>query len=252
LAQRLPARALDASVRPFPMVAHPLHITWLMVLWCIDQKEYSMATPYRIVVALDFSDCSGLAFEEAIAIAKRSTDPELHIVSVINKEASDLVPAEDRHASMVQISDHLRERLMAEALRVLRANAATSLRAIAHVRLGAIAQELCNLATEIRADLVVVGTHGRQGVQRLLLGSVAEKTVRMAPCPVLVVRPKDFHAMDGLPQIEPTCPLCLKVRQESAGAKWWCDGHITAPASTNTYSHSARLDEPPEVSPYRS
>ena len=211
-----------------------------------------MTAPYRIVVAFDFSDCSSLAFAEAIAVARQRTDPELHVVSVINKEASELVPVADRHASMTQISDHLRTRLTHGATQVLKAYAEPTLRTIAHVRVGAIAEEVCNLATEIRADLVVVGTHGRRGVQRFLLGSVAEKTVRLAPCPVLVVRPKNFAAMDSVPEIEPTCPGCLKVREETAGAKWWCDGHITTPASPNVYSHSYRLDQPPDVSPYRS
>src|SRR5262249_44246529 len=45
------------------------------------------------------------------------------------------------------------------------------------------------LAEEIRADLIVMGTHGRTGLSRLLMGSVAEQVVRKAPCPVLTVRP---------------------------------------------------------------
>lgn len=211
-----------------------------------------MPTPYRIVVAFDFSPCSYIAFDEAITVARRSVDAELHIVSVINKEASELIPVADQHASLTQISDHLRLRLTTEAKHILKAHSEPSMRAIAHVRLGAVAAEVCNLATEIRADLVVVGTHGRRGMQRLLLGSVAEKTVRLAPCPVLVVRPKNFHAMDDVPAIEPACPECLKVREQTLGAQWWCDGHITVPASPHVYSHSYRLDQPPEVSPYRS
>ena len=211
-----------------------------------------MSTPYRIVVAIDFSECAHLAFVEAITVARRYEAAELHIVAVIDKETSELVPAADRHASMTQISDHMRERLGAEAIRVLRANSAQPIPAVAHVRVGAVAQEICNLATEIRADLVVVGTHGRRGVQRLLLGSVAEKTVRLAPCPVLVVRTKDFRAMEGLPGIEPTCPGCLKIREETAGATWWCEGHIKTPATPYEYAHSYRVDVPPEVSPYRS
>ena len=211
-----------------------------------------MSTPYRILIAFDFSECSVLAFAEALTTLRRSADPELHIVSVVNKEAAEIVPVADRHASLVQITDGLRERLTAEVGRLLKAHgeSAPMPRAIAHVRTGSIAEEICNLASEISADLIVVGTHGRRGVQRLWLGSVAEKTVRRAPCPVLVVRPKDLHTMDGVPQVEPACPGCLKVREATAGATWWCDNHISAPSSL--YSHSYRLDEPPSVSPYRS
>ena len=50
--------------------------------------------------------------------------------------------------------------------------------------------EIAQLATDLEADLVIVGTHGRRALSRLVLGSVAEVAVRLAPCPVLVMRPK--------------------------------------------------------------
>lgn len=50
-------------------------------------------------------------------------------------------------------------------------------------------QEIISAATELSADLVVMGTHGRRGLDHLLLGSVAEKVVRLSPVPVLTVRP---------------------------------------------------------------
>ena len=56
------------------------------------------------------------------------------------------------------------------------------------LRTGAPYEEIGALATDERADLVVMGTHGRGGVGRALLGSVADRVVRMAPCPVLTVR----------------------------------------------------------------
>ena len=52
---------------------------------------------------------------------------------------------------------------------------------------GSPAYELVSAAQDANADLIVVGTHGRRGVSRALLGSVAEKVVRLAPCPVLTV-----------------------------------------------------------------
>jgi nucleotide-binding universal stress UspA family protein len=48
--------------------------------------------------------------------------------------------------------------------------------------------EIVALATDERADLVVIGTHGRGGVNRALLGSVADRVVRLSPCPVLTIR----------------------------------------------------------------
>ena len=54
---------------------------------------------------------------------------------------------------------------------------------------GATADEICRTAEELGVDLIVIGTHGRGGLSHVLLGSVAEKVVRKAPCPVLTVRP---------------------------------------------------------------
>jgi len=56
------------------------------------------------------------------------------------------------------------------------------------VRTGSPYQEIVDLATDERADLVAMGTHGRSGMSRLLLGSVADRVIRLAPCPVLTVR----------------------------------------------------------------
>lgn len=63
------------------------------------------------------------------------------------------------------------------------------LRARAEVRCGDPAQEIVDAALEDEADLIVVGSHGRTGLERLLIGSVARKVVTHAPCSVLVVRP---------------------------------------------------------------
>ena len=49
------------------------------------------------------------------------------------------------------------------------------------------AREIANYANEHKVDLLVIGTHGRSGISRMLIGSVAEKVVRLAPCPVLTV-----------------------------------------------------------------
>jgi len=63
-----------------------------------------------------------------------------------------------------------------------------------HLRIGRPWEEVVRVAAEIWADLVVVGTHARTGVPRLLLGSQAEEVVRRASCPVLVVRDVSYEA----------------------------------------------------------
>ena len=63
-------------------------------------------------------------------------------------------------------------------------------------------------AEGVRADLVVMASHGRRGVARFFLGSTAERVLRGAPCPVLIVRPKEARERDRLtgPLDEPTAP----------------------------------------------
>src|SRR5918995_3413399 len=57
------------------------------------------------------------------------------------------------------------------------------------VKVGVAWEEIVGLAAEERADMIVMGTQGRTGLERVLLGSVAERVIRRAPCPVLTVRP---------------------------------------------------------------
>ncbi len=59
------------------------------------------------------------------------------------------------------------------------------------VIIGYAAEEILNLADEEQVDLIIMGTHGRKGIDRILFGSVAEKVVKNAKCPVLTIRPED-------------------------------------------------------------
>jgi universal stress protein family protein len=114
-----------------------------------------------------------------------------------------------------------------------------------HLRLEAPAHELAQIASDLEADLVVVGTHGRRGVARLLLGSVAEAVVRLAPCPVLVVRPKALP--EEVPRIEPPCPQCLEARRASSGAEYWCEQHRERHGQRHTYSQRDRVGTETEM-----
>lgn len=65
-------------------------------------------------------------------------------------------------------------------------------RVFPHVRIGKALDTILQMSVDYDADLLIVGTHARRGVDRLLLGSVAEKLIRGARCPVLVARPKNY------------------------------------------------------------
>jgi nucleotide-binding universal stress UspA family protein len=70
------------------------------------------------------------------------------------------------------------------------------------LRVGSAAPEILRLAEESHADLIVLGTHGRRGLSRLLMGSVAEEVLRRAACPVLTVKTPVAE-----PAAEPACPV---------------------------------------------
>ena len=203
--------------------------------------------PFRILVALDFSPLAERAFAEAIELAGRHERADLHLVSVVDDERGVLLERRPPYGEMVDqaraaLTTFVKDRLprMGGGLPALAA-----LRPVIHVRVGRIADQIASLAAEVRADLVVVGTHGRRGVERLLLGSVAERLVRIAPVPVLVVRERDFSAIEELPAIDPPCPACVARREATDGEKWWCEDHEQARPEPHVYSHSNRLDPIP-------
>jgi len=107
------------------------------------------------------------------------------------------------------------------------------LRVVSHLRLHAPAHEIAQLASDLEADLVVVGMHGNSGVTHLFLGSVAKNVTRLAPCPVLVFRPKGLPP--EYPKIEPPCPRCVEARTSSGGKEYWCAQHRERHGQRHSY-----------------
>lgn len=77
-------------------------------------------------------------------------------------------------------------------------DAAAEVQFFVHARIGHPADEILEVATDVGADLLFIGSHGKTGVERFLLGSVSERVVREARCPVMVVRPKGYKDVDLL------------------------------------------------------
>jgi len=141
---------------------------------------------HRIVVPTDFSDCS----QEAWAMAKRvaaAPGSELVLTHVLTE-----VPLYAEGILNVENARKVREgaRKWAEAALEDWVGKARGegLSARSALRTGVPHQEIVALAQDERADLIVIGTHGRGGINRALLGSVADRVVRLASCPVLTVR----------------------------------------------------------------
>lgn len=137
----------------------------------------------RILFATDFSACADRAMEYAVALAA-AWKADLCVMTVL-----ELYPGMDPdYAVNKMYLDHLRAesagRLQAIQDRVTAAGQAVTTR----IEVGIPSQAVQTVAEEIGADLLVVGTHGRTGLDHVLVGSTAERVVRMASCPVLAVK----------------------------------------------------------------
>ena len=141
----------------------------------------------RILLPVDFSAHSDRAIEYAMTIGTHfGACVELfHVVEDPFESGG--------WGSEVYMSDldGLRERALEDAkvrLETCRSSIpAGSFAVVATVRMGHVAQTIVDYAKTVQADLIVMGTHGRTGLAHLIIGSVAERVVRLAPCPVLTV-----------------------------------------------------------------
>jgi len=141
----------------------------------------------HILVPTDFSDGSMRAFETALDMA-RDSGAELTLLHVEH------VPTTVFPDAILPIAPEMMRDIEHTAQLVLdewrgRAHA-VGVPCDARITLGSTPAEICETAEDVGADLIVIGTHGRGGLSHALLGSVAEKVVRKAPCPVLTVRPE--------------------------------------------------------------
>jgi nucleotide-binding universal stress UspA family protein len=144
----------------------------------------------RILVPHDFSETAEKAFGLALALAAKlgASLTLLHVYEVPSYAFAEGVPLP------VSLTEEIAAAARS-ALEVLAGRAAQEGVPIATLlRQGAAWSEIAAAAKEPGADLIVMGTHGRRGVARMLLGSVAEKVVRTAPCPVLTVHGNDAAA----------------------------------------------------------
>jgi nucleotide-binding universal stress UspA family protein len=194
-------------------------------------QEGSTATEdsrYRIVVGVDFSEIGDTALEQAFTLASATPLAEPHVIHVASAFGPVLrleLTEEIRTVSMREAAEYLRQYVERRLQRFTPPYGGGFERAATHVRVGSAAEQIAQLASDLEADLVVVGTHGRRGIRRLLVGSVAEGVVRLARCPVYVVRPKDHQGALEVPVIEPPCPQCVEARRRSGGQELWCEQH---------------------------
>lgn len=138
----------------------------------------------RILVATDFAESAEGALACAVELA-RTHGAELMLLHVY----TDLPAYPEVSTGAVEAIYEEQRRWVEQALEQrARTSRAAGLLARALVRTGPPASTIAQAATDEHADVIVVGTHGRSALDRLIVGSVAERVVRLAPCPVLVVK----------------------------------------------------------------
>ncbi len=198
-----------------------------------------------VVVGVDFSPASDIALRQAFAMVNATPAAEPHVVYVASAYGPMVridTPDEVVTLSIEQASERLRRHVegIVDAFRLEQETFFD--RVVTHIRVGSPAREIAQLAADLDADMVIVGTHGHTAVRRLLLGSVTEDIMRLARCPVLVVRPKDhFSAVtEHVPEIEPPCPACVQMRRQSGGAEMWCSQHNHRHGRRHTYHYVSR------------
>jgi nucleotide-binding universal stress UspA family protein len=179
---------------------------------------------FVVLAAVDGSEQEHEVVRVAANFARSIENGELHLVHVVEDLPPPvmLVPRPmGLGITTGEIVAAARKRLDAASQE---ARALFAGRIVGHLTAGSAWKQILQVALDVQADVVLVGTHGRSGLKRMLLGSVAEAVVRKASCPVIVVRPKDYHAFVP-PEIEPACPDCMRAQVESSGAQLWCEKH---------------------------
>lgn len=196
---------------------------------------------YLILVGTDYTEASDLALQQAFELASTRADAELHVVNVSIPYVD--VGGTEVHSTpsgLQRIADELTT-YVARQLAEFHAHHESAFvgKLVSHVRIADPGREIAQLASDLDADLVVVGTHDRHGIERLLLSSVAHVVSRLAPCPVLITRPKRIPV--PVPAIEPPCPRCVEARFASHGAQMWCEQHSERHGHRHTYHQGDRV-----------
>jgi nucleotide-binding universal stress UspA family protein len=188
---------------------------------------------YVILVGMAFDETDTPALKEAARIAALRPHSELHVVHAVVEERASTSTAE-----LVSVDGRLQEAPLEMQRRIDALHAATPQRVVGHVRVGSPVRAILQTAADLEADLVVVGTHQRRGLKKLVLGSVAAEVLQEAHCPVLVAIPRDHSGAERSEQVDPPCPACVEARRQTQNASMWCDQHSHGYLKPHVYEPS--------------
>jgi nucleotide-binding universal stress UspA family protein len=159
----------------------------------------------RVLLATDFSACSQGAVRHALALS-RALSADVVILHVIELPAGMSLKVaihpdhpDDGSSPALSVEEYVggaARRALRELVELFQE---AGVKATPLIEFGGVADMICEKAVEVGAGLVVVGTHGRSGLRRMILGSIAERLVRTCRVPVLTVR---HEGEDSLPEEE--------------------------------------------------
>ena len=146
----------------------------------------------KILCPLDFSENSQEALQYAIHLMSKDDDATLYLVHVVDSRVFDYSgPMYEQEVPLMKVEldqstrEQLEKKLLAEVPEEIQNRVETT------ILFGVPFLEIIMAARDKNIDLIVIGTHGRTGLAHMIIGSVAEKVVRKAPCPVLSVKSKE-------------------------------------------------------------
>jgi nucleotide-binding universal stress UspA family protein len=134
----------------------------------------------NLILAYDGSKFSNKALQEAISIAK-SSGGSLVILSVVDI-------TDEFESEAPGLTDKMTEKLLKLTQKALEKAVASKVKAKVEVHVGDAFEMIVDIAKKKKADIIVMGSHGRTGLTRLLMGSVTSRVIGHAPCSVLVVK----------------------------------------------------------------
>lgn len=154
-----------------------------------------MSETKSVVVAFDFSPSSEQALARAVEVVARAPQHVLHVAAILSEHNGTLI------GTLGGVTYHDADRLqqlVSERVAAAFADKPTAaeIEFYVHARIGKPHEEILELAREVSADLIFIGSHGKTGLERMLLGSVSERVVREALCPVMVVRAKSYPVVE--------------------------------------------------------
>jgi nucleotide-binding universal stress UspA family protein len=150
--------------------------------------------PTKILLATDGSSEARLASRTAVELAQKTLS-EVHVIHVFDVALIALLYPEATDPKGVKVPEpileedlkrYAREVLDGEVKRLQ--SAGGTVVAQSHLMMGEVAREIVHLGEDLGVGLIVMGSRGRGGIRRALMGSVSDSVVRHAPCPVLVIR----------------------------------------------------------------